>query len=78
MFGKVLSNFTLNHPNTRSLLLGNRKFDLVIVEIFACEALIGFGQHFSAPVIGLSTFGASLWTTKLGHLHHYHMYHIHS
>lgn len=40
-------------------------FDLVIVEIFCAEAVLGFGQHFNAPVIGVSTFGASKWTNDL-------------
>lgn len=63
-FGDMFSNFTLSHPKTRHLM-DTRSFDLVIVEIFCTEAFIGFGQHFNAPVVAVSTFGASKWTNDL-------------
>lgn len=62
--GDEFSNYTLNHPNTRKLM-ETRSFDLVIVEIFCTEAMLGFGQHFNEPVIAVSTFGASKWTNDL-------------
>lgn len=37
------------------------KFDAVIVEIFAIDALFGLGQHFNCPVIGVTTFDAVYW-----------------
>lgn len=58
------ANFTLMHPNVRHLM-DTRSYDLIIVEIFCTEAFIGLGQHFVAPVIGVSTFGASKWTNDL-------------
>lgn len=56
-------NFTLNHPNVRALY--GRKYDLVIVEIFGTDVVIGLGQQLDAPVIGFSTFGTSRWTNDL-------------
>lgn len=32
-------NFTLSHPNVKSLM--NEKFDAVVVEVFHSEALLG-------------------------------------
>lgn len=55
---------TLMHPHVRRLM-DSRSFDLVVVEIFCSEAIIGLGQHFGAPVIGVSTFGGSKWTNDL-------------
>lgn len=62
-FGADLCNITLTNPNVTSLF--NRKYDLVIVEIFGTEALIGLGEIFDAPVIGFSTFSTSRWTNDL-------------
>lgn len=45
--------------------MDTQTYDLVIVEIFVSEALIGLGQHFGAPVIAVSTFGANKWTADL-------------
>ncbi|KAG4076739.1 hypothetical protein HA402_002026 [Bradysia odoriphaga] len=56
-------NLTLNHPNVRALY--GRKYDLVIVEIFGADVVVGLGQQFDAPVIGFSTFSTSRWTNDL-------------
>lgn len=63
--GITMSNFTLNHPVTKKFLETDQEFDVVIVEIFMSESLLGFAHRFNAPVIGISTFGASKWTTDL-------------
>lgn len=54
----------LVHPNTRQLMRSS-SFDLVIFEMFNTEALVGLGQHFGAPTITLSTYGASQQTNDL-------------
>lgn len=56
--------FDLSRPNVRNLI-ETASFDLVIVEMFAEQALLGLGQHFGAPIIAVSTFGASAWTNDL-------------
>lgn len=63
-FGYEFSDMTMSHPNVQEMMR-TRSFDLVIVEMFCNEAMIGFGQHFNAPVISVSTFGASKWTNDL-------------
>lgn len=62
-YGADLCNTTLTDPNVKALF--NRKYDLVIVEIFGTESLIGLGQIFDAPVIGFSTFSTNRWTNDL-------------
>lgn len=61
--GADLCNTTLTDPNVKALF--NRKYDLVIVEIFATESFVGLGQIFDAPVIGFSTFSTNRWTNDL-------------
>ncbi|XP_058460620.1 UDP-glycosyltransferase UGT5-like [Malaya genurostris] len=63
--GPGLSEIILTHPNVKELLKSNESFDAVIVESFASEALYGFAQHFNAPLITFSPFGASMWANEL-------------
>ena len=63
--GIDITNFTLNHPKVDAFLAKDQDFDVVILEIFLNEPMIGFAHRFKAPVIGFSTFGASKWTTDL-------------
>jgi hypothetical protein len=63
--GITISNFTLNHPKTKAFLEVDHDFDVIILEIFLDEPLLGFAERFNAPIIGFSTFGASKWTTDL-------------
>lgn len=64
--GKKITNITLTNDVVHNFLRSSDEhFDVVIIEIFMCEALLGFGQHFNAPVIGFSSFGASKWTNDL-------------
>lgn len=63
--GISISNFTLRHPVTRKFIESDQKFDVIILEIFLNEPLLGFANNFKAPIIGFSTFGASKWTTDL-------------
>lgn len=63
--GLACTNGTLNNPVFQRFLASGAKFDLIILDIFLSEAFYGLGHHFNAPMIGLSTFGASKWTTDL-------------
>lgn len=64
--GLMLTNHTLNEPHVVQLMNSGRQFDVVIVEIFLSEALIALGRHFNAKsVVGVCTFGASVWTNNL-------------
>lgn len=61
--GADLCSITLSHSNLKALY--GRKYDLIVVEIFGTESLIGLGQQFKAPVIGFSTFSTSRWTNDI-------------
>lgn len=64
--GTLITNFTLSHPAVQKLLHDpSEHFDVIVLEFFLTDAMLGFGQHFNAPVVGYSTFGASKWTTDL-------------
>ncbi|KAL5273665.1 UGT2A1.2 family protein [Megaselia abdita] len=63
--GINMTQVTLESANVKKLLKSNEKFDLVINEIFLNEAALGIAHVFKAPIIGVSTFGSSQWTTDL-------------
>lgn len=64
--GLFYTNYTLKHPRmTEFIARKDTHFDVIICEIFVNEALLGFGQHFGAPVIGLDTLGATMWTMEM-------------
>lgn len=52
-----VSTYTLTH-SAMVALLSNRTehFDVVLVDIFMADALLGLGQHFGAPIIALSSY----------------------
>lgn len=60
-FGEAQAEHVMTSESVQTLLKSNEKFDLVIVELFAIEALLGFGQHFNCPLIGVNTFDAIYW-----------------
>lgn len=51
--------------NLRKFLRKKQHFDVVIFEIFVCDAFIATGHYFKAPLIGFSTIGPSIWTSDL-------------
>ncbi|KAH8312600.1 hypothetical protein KR044_011632, partial [Drosophila immigrans] len=63
--GLELTRALLEQPAVQSLLKENRTYDAVICEVFLNEAHFGLAEHFKAPLIGLSSFGASSWTTDM-------------
>lgn len=65
--GEAVTNLTLTNVNYQKFIntQPKPKFDVVIVEVFVSEALLALGHLYSAPVIGVSTFGAFKWTTDL-------------
>ncbi|XP_055849521.1 UDP-glycosyltransferase UGT5-like [Episyrphus balteatus] len=63
--GIEITNSTLEEPSLKQLMASGEKFDAVVCEVFVSEALFGLAEHFNAPLIGLSTFGATQWNTDL-------------
>lgn len=61
-----ISNHTLSHSVTQTFLNDPKEqFDVIILEVFLNEAMLGLGHHFNAPIIGLSTFCSSKWTNDM-------------
>ncbi|XP_005175208.1 UDP-glycosyltransferase UGT5 [Musca domestica] len=54
--GKAMVTNILENAEVRQMM-AEEHFDLLIVEIFFSEALLGLAEHFKAPVITVSTFG---------------------
>lgn len=61
-FGGSIADFVLNNTNVQNLMKSDEKFDVVLVTAFCIDSLAGFGQFYKAPVVAISTFGASKWT----------------
>lgn len=64
----VSINFTesiLRSDNFQDFLRDREHFDVVIFEIFVCDAMVGLGHYFNAPIIGFSTIGPTKWTSDL-------------
>jgi hypothetical protein len=60
-----LTNRTLHSPNVVKLMQSDEKFDLLFLEIFLDDALLGFAQHYNVPVVAMSTVGATKWVNDL-------------
>ncbi|XP_073825595.1 UDP-glycosyltransferase UGT5-like [Musca autumnalis] len=54
--GKTMVTNIMENAEVKQML-AREKFDLIIVEIFFSEALVGLGEYFRAPVVTVSTFG---------------------
>lgn len=63
--GLMLTSHTMSHPKVVDLLKSKTKFDVIVLEIFVNEAMIGLGHHFNAPIVGISTFGANNWINDM-------------
>lgn len=48
MWGQANVDVVMNNKEVQALLNSNEKFDAVAVELFAIDALLGFGQHFGS------------------------------
>ncbi|KAH8277483.1 hypothetical protein KR026_011518 [Drosophila bipectinata] len=63
--GLDLTEALLKDPAVQELLGKNLSFDGVICETFMNDAHYGFAENFGAPLITLSTLGATGWTSDL-------------
>ncbi|CAO1424279.1 unnamed protein product [Diamesa tonsa] len=64
----LMNEYTLKDPAVQKLLNSKtEKFDLIIIDLLANEALLGFGAHFNAPIIGMSTFGQVKYVNHMMH-----------
>ncbi|KAK7869407.1 hypothetical protein R5R35_000703 [Gryllus longicercus] len=51
----------LADPKLKTLIHSKEKFDLVLLEAFFSDCLIGFAHRFNAPVVQLSAFVGAVW-----------------
>lgn len=63
--GNNVVNWAMMSQNLHNFLKIKQHFDVIVVEICFADALLGIGHHFNAPVVGISAFGPSKWTTDL-------------
>lgn len=61
--GHMLMAAQMKHPEVIALVNSNQHFDLVFVEYVGVTPILAFGEHFQAPVIGITSFD----TTANGH-----------
>ncbi|XP_065368813.1 UDP-glucosyltransferase 2-like [Calliphora vicina] len=59
IFGKsvLATSNIINNPYVKEIMK-NEQFDMIMLDTFICEALYGLGEHFNAPMVGISNFGA--------------------
>ncbi|XP_036346582.1 UDP-glycosyltransferase UGT5-like, partial [Rhagoletis pomonella] len=62
MLGSLL---VLENEEFQQLLRSKEHFDLIIIEVFLQESLYALGDHFNAPLIGVSTFGSDISIDQL-------------
>ncbi|KAJ8954686.1 hypothetical protein NQ318_011378 [Aromia moschata] len=60
-----ITDRTFSHTNVHALLNSGEKFDVVIVEQFANDAMKIFAHHFNAPLIVFSSIGPNDWVNKI-------------
>lgn len=62
------SRFTIIDKAVQELLHSKtEKFDLVLIDTLIDEALLGFGAHFEAKIIGMSTLGQIRYVNNMLH-----------
>uniref|UniRef100_A0A1I8P327 UDP-glucuronosyltransferase n=1 Tax=Stomoxys calcitrans TaxID=35570 RepID=A0A1I8P327_STOCA len=54
--GKLMVTNILENAEVKRIMK-NEKFDLIILDVMVTEALLGFGEHFKAPMVAVSAFG---------------------
>lgn len=63
--GVEFTNWTISSKNLQDFLQLKQHFDVIVVEVCTIDALLSFGNYYNAPVVGISAFGASKWTTDI-------------
>jgi glucuronosyltransferase len=61
-FGEAFCHSFLQNKEVQDLLhSSNQKFDLIIVEAFTNDCLLGFGHKFQVPIVQVVSFGGTSW-----------------
>ncbi|GAB0099697.1 hypothetical protein DMENIID0001_155840 [Sergentomyia squamirostris] len=59
-----LVNFTLSHAAVQKLLRSDATFDLLLLDSFMMDALLGFAYHYRVPSVVVSTRATNKWTDE--------------
>jgi glucuronosyltransferase len=61
-FGEAFCHSFLQEEEVQDLLHSNdQKFDLIVVEAFTNDCLLGFAHKFKAPIVQVVSFGGASW-----------------
>lgn len=64
--GAFITNYTFHNEAVKKFIESPfERFDLVIINAFVNEALLGFGYHYGAPIIAFSPVAALTWSSNL-------------
>lgn len=63
--GTTNVDLLLSDAQVRKLLTSGEKFDLLIVDLFLSEALLGLAYYYGAPTIAISPTGANCWLNNM-------------
>lgn len=59
--GSDMCNKMSKHPAILNLTKSKNKYDLFITEIYSSDCLLGFGDLFKVPIVGLSSVILTPW-----------------
>lgn len=60
----IMTNITLQHPEMKKLVKSGDNYDLIILDIFLTDALLGLSTVFNCPVIAVSANGPHTWVNR--------------
>ncbi|XP_062137522.1 UDP-glucosyltransferase 2 [Drosophila sulfurigaster albostrigata] len=63
--GTTNVDLLLSDPQVRKLLTSGEKFDLLIVDLFLSEALLGLAYYYGVPTVAISPTGANSWLNNM-------------
>lgn len=60
-----ITNHTLRSRAFSTLITSNEHFDVIVMEVFLNEAMVGLSHLFGAPIVGYSTIGTTKSTSDM-------------
>ncbi|KAL7734440.1 hypothetical protein ACLKA6_010767 [Drosophila palustris] len=63
--GTTNVDLLLSDAQVRKLLTSGEKFDLLIVDLFLSEALLGLAYYYGVPTVAISPTGANSWLNNM-------------
>lgn len=61
----IMTNITLQHPELKKLMESGETYDLIILDMFLTDALLGLSTVFDCPIVVLSANGPHEWVNEL-------------